>query len=122
MVPASSLGTRRVRSRPDLRSTKAPRLPATLDREIDTLLPCSGPAPLARPTGRNLWRRRRSTLETVRPSSLGQPENNHVLVRLEPQRCTPVVPLFSRPGTASPAPELSEYFTKLHYLSIRNKN
>jgi hypothetical protein len=38
------------RSRPGSRSTRVtPRLPTTLDRDIDTLLLCSGLAPLARP-------------------------------------------------------------------------
>lgn len=39
---------------PDLRLTGVTRLPTTLDRDIDTLLSCSGPAPLARPSGRDL--------------------------------------------------------------------
>ena len=58
-----------------------PRLPTTLDRDIDTLLPCSGPAPLARPSGRDLWRRRESTREAVRPSALGNVKTTRVLVR-----------------------------------------
>jgi hypothetical protein len=50
-----AIGHRRIRSRPDLRSTRVtPCLPTTLDRDIDTLLPCSGLAPLARLAGRDL--------------------------------------------------------------------
>jgi len=47
-----AVGHRRIRSRPDLRSTRVtPCLPTILDRDIDTLLPCSGLAPLARRPG-----------------------------------------------------------------------
>jgi hypothetical protein len=62
-----AVGHRRIRSRPDLRSTRVtPRLPTTLDRDIDTLLACSRLAPFARPVGRDFWRQRGSTRLSAR--------------------------------------------------------
>jgi hypothetical protein len=70
-----------------------PRLPTTLDRDIDTLLACSRLAHFARPAGRDFWRQR---------------------------GCPPVSPDGGLAGTASPVAELSEIFTKLNYSLIGN--
>lgn len=59
----------RIRSRPDLLSTRmTPCLPTTLDRDIDTLLPCAGSRP--GPSGRTRSLATARVNETVRSSAL----------------------------------------------------
>lgn len=113
---ASTLGTRRIRSRSDLRSTGVtPRLPTTL--LIDTLLPSSGLVPLGRPQPDAIFGDGADQpLKRFVRQPCGNVKTTQALVRLNFNDVLPVIPLFSRPATASPAAELSENITELHHF------
>jgi hypothetical protein len=93
----------------------SPRLPTTL--HIDTLLPSSGLVPLGRPQPDAIFGDGADQpLKRFVRQPCGNVKTTQALVRLNFNDVLPVIPLFSRPATASPAAELSENITELHHF------